>query len=148
MVVSSTKSLKEAIRKVGIVNIDAHLDVRPLKDGKTHSGSPFRQLLEDPRFSGKNFVEFAAQGNQCSADHVAYVQEKVQYLLVVAMRSSHSSHSNRSFSTTTREAASSGSKISPRPLQRASLIMFSTLSEMTSLSLSTLTLLTALIVLE
>lgn len=61
-----------------MVNIDAHLDVRPLKEGKTHSGSPFRQLLEDGRLSGKNFVEFAAQGNQCSATHVKYVEEKVQ----------------------------------------------------------------------
>ena len=66
--------------KVGIINIDAHLDVRPLKDGKTHSGSPFRQLLEDERFSGKNFVEFAAQGNQCSADHVAYIAHKARSL--------------------------------------------------------------------
>lgn len=32
---------------VGIVNIDAHLDVRPLKEGKVHSGSPFRLMLED-----------------------------------------------------------------------------------------------------
>lgn len=34
-------------RDVGIVNIDAHLDVRPLKENRTHSGSPFRQLLEE-----------------------------------------------------------------------------------------------------
>lgn len=67
--------------KVGIINIDAHLDVRPLKDGKAHSGSPFRQLLEDERFSGKNFVEFAAQGNQCSADHVAYIAHKARSIL-------------------------------------------------------------------
>jgi len=33
-----------------VINIDAHLDVRPLKEGKTHSGSPFRQLIEDQRF--------------------------------------------------------------------------------------------------
>lgn len=32
-------------KKVGVINIDAHLDVRPLKEGKTHSGSPFFQLL-------------------------------------------------------------------------------------------------------
>src|SRR5690348_1472209 len=33
---------------VGVVNIDAHLDVRPLIDGKGHSGSPFRQMMEHP----------------------------------------------------------------------------------------------------
>src|SRR5262249_20635154 len=32
-----------ANKKVGIINLDAHLDVRPLIDGQGHSGSPFRQ---------------------------------------------------------------------------------------------------------
>jgi formiminoglutamase len=61
---------------IGVVNIDAHLDVRPLKEGKVHSGSPFRLLLEDSRFNGRNFVEFAAQGNQCSATHADYVSSR------------------------------------------------------------------------
>lgn len=64
---------------VTVVNIDAHLDVRPLKEGKAHSGSPFRQLLEDPRFAGSatnKFVEFAVQGNQCSKEHADYVTSK------------------------------------------------------------------------
>ncbi len=60
---------------MGVVNIDAHLDVRPLKLGKAHSGSPFRLLIEDERFNSKNFAEFAAQGNQCSAIHANYVKE-------------------------------------------------------------------------
>jgi formiminoglutamase len=61
--------------QVGIVNIDAHLDVRPQKNGKEHSGSPFRQLLESKQFQGK-FMEFAAQGNQCSKIHADYVISK------------------------------------------------------------------------
>ena len=61
---------------VGVINIDAHLDVRPLKDGQAHSGSPFRLLLEDSRFAGKHFIEFAAQGSQVSREHARYVQEK------------------------------------------------------------------------
>ncbi|MFQ5482247.1 MAG: formimidoylglutamase [Nitrospinaceae bacterium] len=60
----------------GVINIDAHLDVRPLLDGRAHSGSPFRQLLEDPRFSGERFVEFAAQGPQCLRDHADYVSRR------------------------------------------------------------------------
>jgi formiminoglutamase len=35
-------------RRVNVLNWDAHPDVRPLKDGKGHSGSPFRQMLEHP----------------------------------------------------------------------------------------------------
>jgi formiminoglutamase len=37
----------EAERSVSILNWDAHPDVRPLIDGQGHSGSPFRQMLED-----------------------------------------------------------------------------------------------------
>jgi len=64
--------------RIGAINIDAHFDVRPLKDGKAHSGSPFRQLLEDEDFiknQGK-FVEFAAQGSQCSKPHYDYLKSK------------------------------------------------------------------------
>ena len=55
-----------------VINIDAHLDVRP---GEGHSGSPFRELLNLPAFMGK-FTEFAAQGNQCSKAHVDFVKSK------------------------------------------------------------------------
>jgi formiminoglutamase len=61
---------------VGVINVDAHFDVRPLKDGRAHSGSPFRLLLEDKRFKGENFIEFAAQGSQCSEEHAKYIQGK------------------------------------------------------------------------
>ena len=32
--------------KLGIINLDAHFDLRPLVDGKGHSGSPFYQLAK------------------------------------------------------------------------------------------------------
>ena len=58
------------------VNVDAHFDVRPQKDGLEHSGSPFRLLLEDGDFGrgGGRFVEFAAQGLACSNAHYEYLQ--------------------------------------------------------------------------
>eukprot|EP00762_Andalucia_godoyi_P006700 ANDGO_06152.mRNA.1 Formimidoylglutamase len=90
--------LTERRQSLGVVNIDAHLDVRPLKpvsqlsdaakatlppalvhgaDGLVaHSGSPFRKLLEDPRFNGTMFAEFACQGSQCSQEHTDYVRSK------------------------------------------------------------------------
>lgn len=68
-------------QSVGVVNVDAHLDVRPLKDGQAHSGSPFRLLLEDPRFQGKNFVEFASQGSQCSREHAEYAKSRGAHIL-------------------------------------------------------------------
>jgi formiminoglutamase len=33
--------------KVGIINLDAHFDLRPLQEGKGHSGSPFYQLAKE-----------------------------------------------------------------------------------------------------
>ncbi|KAJ3088759.1 hypothetical protein HK100_007947, partial [Physocladia obscura] len=70
---------------LAVINIDAHLDVRlPTADGKAHSGTPFRQLLLDPRFVRHSraapgvpalprFIEFAAQGSQCAQSHVDFV---------------------------------------------------------------------------
>lgn len=67
-----------AAPRIGAVNLDAHLDVRPLKEGRVHSGSPFRCMLEDPAFvaHASQFVEFAAHGSQCSAEHAAYVASR------------------------------------------------------------------------
>lgn len=64
--------------RIAAINVDAHLDARPLVDGKAHSGSPFRQLLEHQTFvdDGGMFHEFALQGNQCSFEHVQYVKDK------------------------------------------------------------------------
>jgi len=60
----------------GVINIDAHLDVRTLIDGRAHSGTPFWQMLEDARFrsAGAKFIEFGAQPMQCAAAHAAYVR--------------------------------------------------------------------------
>ncbi|KEG12430.1 putative arginase [Trypanosoma grayi] len=67
---------------VGVINIDAHLDVRPpLSDGRVHSGTPFRQLLEEKSFSGSRFVEFACQGSQCSAIHAEFVKSHQGHLM-------------------------------------------------------------------
>ncbi|KAI9333986.1 hypothetical protein BDR26DRAFT_1009886 [Obelidium mucronatum] len=70
-------------RDCGVINIDAHLDVRPQTPaGLEHSGSPFRRLLEDPRFAAAQardrkprFVEFAAQGSQCAQSHADFVRD-------------------------------------------------------------------------
>jgi len=68
-------------RPGGVINVDAHLDVRPLIAGRAHSGSSFRQLLEDPAFDGGNFIEFATQGAQCSAEHAEYIQNRKARIL-------------------------------------------------------------------
>jgi formiminoglutamase len=47
-------------KKIGIINIDAHYDVR-VDDWGPHNGTPFRQLLESG-VDGANFVEFGIHG--------------------------------------------------------------------------------------
>lgn len=61
-----------------IINIDAHLDVRPLINGRGHSGSPFRQALEHPTQSlpGHRFVILGAQPQAVSREHLHYVRSK------------------------------------------------------------------------
>lgn len=39
--------IAEKGEKLGIINLDAHFDLRPLIDGKAHSGSPFLQLAQE-----------------------------------------------------------------------------------------------------
>lgn len=67
-----------ANRQVAIINLDAHLDVRPLIDGRGHSGSPFRQALEHPSqpLQGDRYVVLGAQPFAVSREHRAYVENK------------------------------------------------------------------------
>jgi formiminoglutamase len=71
-------SQRAAHHPIGVINIDAHLDVREPVAAGAHSGSPFRLMCEDARFagSGSRFVEFACQGMQCSAEHARWVEHK------------------------------------------------------------------------
>jgi len=65
-------------RPVGIINVDAHLDVRPCLDGQRgHSGSPFRQALEHPThpLPGNRYVCLGAQPHAVSRAHWQYAQE-------------------------------------------------------------------------
>jgi len=47
-------------KKLGVVNLDAHFDLRPLVDGKGHSGSPFYQLASNYR-SQFNYLALGIQ---------------------------------------------------------------------------------------
>lgn len=67
-----------ANKSVAIINMDAHLDVRPFIDGKGHSGSPFRQALEHPQqpLPGKMYLCMGAQPQSVSRAHLQYVNER------------------------------------------------------------------------
>jgi formiminoglutamase len=65
-------------REVAIINLDAHLDVRPLVVGQGHSGSPFRQALEHPTqpLRADRYVCLGAQPFAVSREHQAYIRDK------------------------------------------------------------------------
>jgi len=58
------------------INIDAHADVRPLKDGgRAHSGSPFRQMIEAKGALAQGaFVEFGLQKYAVAKAHADFVR--------------------------------------------------------------------------
>lgn len=58
-----------------LINLDAHLDVRPKKDGKHHSGSSFRLLIEEGILEGKNFTEYGIQSFAYSKEHYDWVSD-------------------------------------------------------------------------
>jgi formiminoglutamase len=65
-------------RRVGVINLDAHLDVRPCLPAGGHSGSPFRQALEHPQqpLPGSHYVCLGAQPHGVSREHFRFAQER------------------------------------------------------------------------
>jgi len=65
----------EAERDVTILNIDAHTDVRELKGGKAHSGSPFYQALKHPSGRCKAYHVFGLNPGSVAGDHHNFVNQ-------------------------------------------------------------------------
>jgi len=66
----------KAQKPVTIINWDAHADVRPLKNGKQHSGSPFSQAIEHESGLCTKYILAGIQRHSLSAAHLHYLQEK------------------------------------------------------------------------
>ena len=62
-----------AAAPVRILNWDAHADVRELRDGRAHSGSPFRQALEHPSGACDFYTVAGLQPSAVAASHLEYV---------------------------------------------------------------------------
>jgi len=61
--------------RVGAVNLDAHLDVRPLRDGKITSGTPFRRLAD--RWGRRyGLCEFGIQPQHNARAHRLFCEER------------------------------------------------------------------------
>jgi formiminoglutamase len=66
----------DATEDFGLINIDAHLDVRPKNDGLHHSGSSFRLLIEENVVSASNFVEFGIHPLAAAKAHADWLTEQ------------------------------------------------------------------------
>jgi len=62
-------------RPVRVLNWDAHADVRELRDGRAHSGSPFRQMLEHPAGLCERYVVAGLQPHSVAHAHLEYVRD-------------------------------------------------------------------------
>lgn len=63
---------------IGVINIDAHLDVRKSHHGEISSGTPFRRLMEEPErpLRPENLVELGINGWHNSKYYMDYCKEK------------------------------------------------------------------------
>ena len=67
---------------IGVLNWDAHADVRPLVDGKGHSGSPFQQMLDHPSGVCERYTVAGLHPWRVSAAHVAAIRERGEAVFV------------------------------------------------------------------
>lgn len=63
-----------AQRSVHVLNWDAHADVRPLRQGRGHSGSPFRQALLHPSRLCHGYVVAGLNPSSVAAAHLAWLE--------------------------------------------------------------------------
>lgn len=59
---------------VEILNWDAHADVRPMKDGLAHSGSPFRQAVEHESGRCRRYAVAGLQSHSTARVHLDFVR--------------------------------------------------------------------------
>jgi formiminoglutamase len=68
-------------RPVAILNWDAHADVRPLKEGKAHSGSPFRQALEHGSHSCRQYTVAGLNPHTVAKAHLEFIRAQGGHFL-------------------------------------------------------------------
>lgn len=80
---ATVKSLKQVLGygdSVGGMNVDAHLDMRPVLDGRISSGTPYRRLIEGGVMRGSNLFAVGLQGQVNSKAHWEWAQKNNVHL--------------------------------------------------------------------
>lgn len=71
----SIKGFAEAKGKVGVIQFDAHHDVRNLDDGGPSNGTPFRSLLETETIKGSNLIQVGIRDFSNSKSYHSYAKK-------------------------------------------------------------------------
>ncbi len=70
---------RDDVDSLGVVQFDAHQDLRHSHEGQPSSGVQFRELLEDdryPEFTGENYAQVGIRGFMNSRYYMDYAEEK------------------------------------------------------------------------
>jgi len=76
---ANVKALINSVQgNIGVIMIDAHMDVRKALHGEISNGTPFRRLMEEPEHPllGKNLVELGINGWHNSKAAMDYCHDK------------------------------------------------------------------------
>jgi formiminoglutamase len=72
----SIRAFKEHYGEIGVIQWDAHHDVRNLEDGGRTNGTPFRSLIEGGHLKGENLVQIGIRDYANAKEYHDYTKEK------------------------------------------------------------------------
>lgn len=72
---SAIKAFQENFGKVGVIQFDAHHDLRNTEDGGPTNGTPFRRLLEDMAIDGKHLVQIGIRDFANAFEYHTYARD-------------------------------------------------------------------------
>lgn len=73
--------LRDVCAEARLVNVDAHLDVRPREeDGQIGSGTAFRRLIEEGHVPGADIYQIGSHAYSTSASHLQFAREHRMHL--------------------------------------------------------------------
>lgn len=73
---SSIKAFSEKHPSVGVIQFDAHHDLRNVADGGPTNGTPFRRLIEDGVLAGENLIQIGIRDFTNAKAYDDYAKEK------------------------------------------------------------------------
>jgi formiminoglutamase len=87
---STVKAIKETKGTVGIIQFDAHHDLRNTEDGGPTNGTPFRRLLEEGHIKGEHLIQIGIRNYaNAKAYHDYAIEQGVTVYTMKDVRQQH-----------------------------------------------------------